>query len=103
MARSRPQPRLRRRLLGKNHRTTLNAQGWLGNCLMRQRSYAKAEPLLLDLSQRCVSTLGNKDSYTRRSIDYLVLLYTKWNKPEEAAKWKAKLPKKEQKPPEKKK
>ena len=88
---------LRRRVSGKNHMTTLNAQGWLGICLMKQRSYAKAETLLLDLSQRCVSTLGNNDIYSRRSFGYLVKLYSLWNKPEEAAKWKAKLPNQDKK------
>ncbi|NRA97968.1 MAG: tetratricopeptide repeat protein, partial [Planctomycetes bacterium] len=95
-----------RRVLGEEHLHSIQAQRELAICLAKQKAYAKAEPMLLDAYQRYVKVLGAKHPSVVTSIRYLVDLYERWGKPEEAAKWKAKLPpvkKPDKKAPDKKK
>jgi hypothetical protein len=41
--------------------------------------------------------LGYKHPHTKESLNSLIAPYEAWNKPEEAKKWRAKLPKAEAK------
>ena len=93
----------RRRILGEDHPSTLNSRYWLGVCLVNLKLFPRGESALLAAYEGCLRVFGETHPGTTASIKQLINLYEGWNKPEEAAKWKAKLPKKEQKTPEKKK
>jgi hypothetical protein len=54
-----------------------------------------AEPLLLATFHGREAKLGPEHPYTVESLKQLVTLYESWNKPDEAAKWRAELPRKE--------
>ena len=60
-----------------------------------QTQYEKTEPLLLKALKGRRLKLGNTHPHTIESINNLIDLYEAWNKPEEAEKWRAKLPKTE--------
>ncbi len=91
-----------RRVLGEDHPGTLNSRYWLGVCLVNLKLFPRAETALLAAYESYLRVFGETHPGTAASINWLIKLYEGWNKPEEAAKWKAKLPKKEQKLPEKK-
>ena len=54
-----------------------------------------AEPLLPATFHGRETKLGPDHPDTIESLKQLVTLYESWNKPDEAAKWRAKLPPKE--------
>ncbi|MBC8218450.1 MAG: tetratricopeptide repeat protein [Planctomycetes bacterium] len=53
---------------------------------------AKAEPLLLEAVEGRHLKLGDTHPHTIESINNLNELYEAWGNPEEAEKWRAKLP-----------
>lgn len=55
---------------------------------------AKAETLLLDAFGGRQAKLGPEYPRTIESLDAVIQLYESWNKPEDAEKWRAKLPQK---------
>ena len=55
-------------------------------------NYDKAEPLLLDAFHGREAKLGSTHPHSLESLKQLVNLYESWNKPDEAAQWRAKLP-----------
>jgi hypothetical protein len=57
-----------------------------------QKQYDKAEPLLLKVVKERRLKLGDTHPHTTESLNNLIKLYEAWNKPEEAEKWRAKLP-----------
>jgi len=59
-----------------------------------KEDYDKAEPLLLDAFQGRGGKLGRDHPHTLNSLKQLVSLYDSWPKPDEATKWRAKLPRK---------
>ncbi len=61
-------------------------QGLLGVALLEQKRYADAEPLLV------ASATGARGAAAATAARRLVRLYDAWGKPDEAAKWRAKLP-----------
>jgi tetratricopeptide (TPR) repeat protein len=63
-----------------------------GEILLKQQRYADAEPVLLEAHQTMSAALGPEHRNTARAAGYLVSLYEAWEKPEEAAKWRAALP-----------
>ncbi len=78
---------IRMRLLGRDHFETAFTQDALGECLVIQRRYPEAEPLL----DQAYLTLRNaqKDGspLVIEAAHKLELLYTAWGKPHEAARY----------------
>ncbi len=64
----------------------------LGVIRLMQARYAVAEMLLLEAEEGLHALLGPDDSATILAQRKLVDLYDAWDKPEEAAEWRAKLP-----------
>jgi serine/threonine-protein kinase len=63
----------------------------LGECLVAQKSYAEAEPLLLRGYTGIKSNLGEKNPRTIEAVKRLVTLYRDWKKPDKAAQFSAML------------
>ncbi len=78
--------------LGEDHPGTLETKNDLGVLHKEQGSYDKAEPLLLEALEGRRLKLGDTHPHTIESWNDLIDLYEAWNKPEEAEKWRAKLP-----------
>ncbi|MFT3881213.1 MAG: tetratricopeptide repeat protein [Gemmatales bacterium] len=65
-----------------------DARRKLGNCLIALKKFAEAEPLLLS-AYECLEKDAKASPEEKNQIkDSLFKLYTAWNKPDEAAKWK---------------
>jgi non-specific serine/threonine protein kinase/serine/threonine-protein kinase len=63
-------------------------QGVRGYCLMQQRQYPRAEPLLL-AAERGLRALPSATPAMREEVTrWLVTLYERWGKPVEAARWR---------------
>jgi len=60
-----------------------------------QARYEEAEKLLLETVEGRRLKLGDAHPHTLESWHNLIELYEAWGKPEEAEKWRAKLPQKE--------
>ena len=75
--------------------TTFDAQSVVGAAMLGQQKYAEAEPLLVagydGMAQRHAKIPPNAKVRLTEALDRLVHLYDAWGKPEEAAKWRAKL------------
>jgi len=81
---------------GNEHQETVGCMNGLAELYVKQELYDKAEPLLetvLEINQR---KLGPNHARTIDSLKQLVNLYESWNKPEEAAQYRSKLPKEEE-------
>ena len=65
----------------------------LGVLYLRQARYEDAEPLLLEAFHSRETKLGPAHPHTIDSLKQLVTLYESWPKPDEAAKWRLRLPK----------
>jgi hypothetical protein len=70
-------------------------QAFLGATLAGQRRYAEAEPLLLSgydgVRQRLSRMPAKERKWVRSSGEQIVDSYLRWPKPEQAARWRAKL------------
>jgi eukaryotic-like serine/threonine-protein kinase len=69
----------------------------LGEVLTSRKKYSDAEPLLLRAYRGLKPPAGQEPEPARQlcfteTLDRLVRLYDAWGKPEEAARWRAKLP-----------
>jgi hypothetical protein len=77
--------------------TVFNTKSMLGGALAGQQKYGEAEPLLVSgfdgMSQREDKIPALARDRIIEAVQRLVDLYTAWNKPDEAAKWKAELDK----------
>ncbi len=62
-----------------------NLETGLGECLLAQKRYADAEPLLLSGRDELVRRLGEHDAMSEAATRRLHDLYVAWNKPAEAA------------------
>ena len=75
--------------------TLFDAMSILGESLAGQKRYAEAQPALVTgydgMAARERVFLLPQRSLLREAAERVVRLYEAWNKPEEAAKWKAKL------------
>ena len=80
---------IRTRLLPKGNQLIGKAEGVLGECLTMQKRYADAEPLLLDSYQILETTTVPNDARRTEAARRLNLLYSKWGKPEQAARYNA--------------
>jgi non-specific serine/threonine protein kinase/serine/threonine-protein kinase len=63
-----------------------------GACLTALGRYDEAEVNLLDAHEILVAAGGAEHSRTQKVVSNLVALYEAWNKPHQAAEWRAKLP-----------
>jgi len=77
---------------GPDHPSTLKSMYELALLYIATEYYERAAPLLLDAYKGCETKLGRDDQHTIDSLKQLVTLYESWNKPDEAEKWRAKLP-----------
>ena len=84
----------KKRILGESHPSTVLTVLRFAQMRQRQRRYADAEMQLIAAAR----TLGQTSDADRQSAEsvltQLVSLYTEWGKPDQAAEWSAKLPKK---------
>ncbi len=85
----------RQRKLGRNHPACLESKHELALLYVAMEEYEKAEPLLLGAFHGRETKLGLEHPHTLGSLRELVRLYESWGKPEEAAKWRAKLSQRE--------
>jgi serine/threonine protein kinase/Flp pilus assembly protein TadD len=81
----------RRGKLGPDHPACFESIHELAVLYIRQARYEDAEPLLLDAYDGREAKLGPRHPHTLDSLRELVPLYESWPKPDEAAKWRAKL------------
>jgi serine/threonine protein kinase len=82
----------RRRKLGPDHYVCFGSMHDLALLHIARQEHDKAEPLLLDAFNGRATRLGPEHPRTIDSLSRLVSLYEAWDKPEEAEKWRAKLP-----------
>lgn len=68
-----------------------STQSLLGGCLTALGRYAEAEPLLLESLAAFRGRLGDGDSRTVRTLRRAVELYEVWERPDEAARYRALL------------
>ena len=83
---------IRRRTLGDEDPLTALSRSHLGDCLTRMGRYAEAEEQLLEAHRVLDAAVGDGHIRTIRAVRALVDLYEAWDKPDEAAEWRAKLP-----------
>ena len=81
--------RLRVTSLPKDHCWVALANGALGECLVCERQYEQAEPLLLESYESLKKSQGFENPRTARARDRIVKLYDSWGKPDAAAKYRA--------------
>ncbi len=82
---------IRKKALARGHVLISLAEGALGECLMTQRRYAEAEPLLVHSYDEIHISQGDRDPRTTAALKRLVTLYDAWQKPERAAQYRALL------------
>ncbi len=74
---------------------TFNTQSMLGEVLVGKHRFADAEPHLIQslegLRQRADQIPADSQARVSEALERLVQLYEAWEKPEEAAKWRAEL------------
>ena len=69
-----------------------SAKSWLGECLVGQKKYAEAEPLLLEGYSGMKYALGETHPRTVRALKRIITLYEEWQKHAPAAQFRALLP-----------
>jgi len=78
--------------------TTFNTKSTLGGSLLGQKNYADAEPLLLagyeGMNERAEKIPPAAKTRLTEAAERLVQLYNDWGQPDQAAKWRARLPSK---------
>ena len=67
---------------------TALAKSALGECLMTQKRFDEAEPLLLDIFESLKRSQGERNPRTSIARNRLAALYEKWNKPELAKEFR---------------
>ena len=82
----------RQRELGEDHPDTLESRNDLGVLYKALEQYVDAEEQLLEAVAGRRLKLGDTHAHTLASRNELVELYEAWNKPDEALKWKERLP-----------
>ena len=60
----------------------------LGRCLLALGQFEKAEELLLESHRLAGKEAGNAEALQSRTAEFLVELYEKWGRPDEAEKWR---------------
>jgi len=82
---------IRRRILGAEHFRTRRVLSDLASLYREMKRYAAAESLLVEAEGTARRTFGNEHEITNASVNNLIELYEAWDKPEQAAQWRAKL------------
>jgi non-specific serine/threonine protein kinase/serine/threonine-protein kinase len=82
----------RKHKLSNDHPACFESMHELAVLYKEQGYFDKAEPLLLEAVEGRTLKLGATHPHTIESFNNLVDLYQAWNKPEEADKWRAELP-----------
>ncbi len=85
---------IRRRTMPAGHWLLASTDGALGEVITLAGRYAEAEQLLLTSEARIRELRGAESAQVADARTRLVLLYTRWGKTAEAAKWQEKLDKK---------
>ena len=70
---------------------TIITGGRLGDCLLTEKRFEEAEPLLVTLLQALRGTKGAPKARVQSAGAQVVKLYDAWGKPEKAAEWREKL------------
>lgn len=78
---------IRLRVFGDEHHKTDLTRALIGRTLILADELQQAEPILLDAHAGLIETLGPDHRYTLVARALLHDLYTKWNKPEQAASY----------------
>ncbi|HRP07659.1 MAG TPA: serine/threonine-protein kinase [Gemmatimonadales bacterium] len=73
------------------HWAVASSESVLGDHLARRGRFAEAEPLLLTSERQLVEARGPQAGPVQDARQRLVHLYTAWGKPDEAARWQARL------------
>ncbi len=77
---------------GRTHPNTLGAMKALSDLYLRTERYEEAEPLLLEVYTNLTEQFGMAHQHTRATIQSLAKLYDLLQEPDEATRWRAKLP-----------
>ena len=88
---------IRRRILGEEHWRTRDVRSDLASLYLEMERYSDVEPLLVEAERAARRTFGNDHEITNASVKNLIDLYEAWNKPEQAAQWRVKLPERQAK------
>ncbi|MGD8453828.1 MAG: tetratricopeptide repeat protein [Phycisphaerae bacterium] len=80
-----------RRILPPGHRFIADLDSGRSACLVAAGRYAEAEPVLARSYERLAILLGEQNHRTRQTAQFLVDLYEKWGKPEQATEWRERL------------
>jgi non-specific serine/threonine protein kinase/serine/threonine-protein kinase len=81
------------RVLGTTHRWTCLAQRRLAALYARQKRFNESAALALAAHEGYTTAFGANSDMTREMVGQLVALYDAWGRPEEAARWRARMPK----------
>jgi Flp pilus assembly protein TadD len=83
----------KRRVLGEAHDSTNITRRRLASMYEMQHRYSDAESELLAAESALRASSKVSSGSSRSTVAQLITLYEVWNKPREAAEWRAKLPK----------
>lgn len=83
---------IRKTALPDSHWLIPNTESLLGRCLAAQERFEEAEPLLLASYESLRTQLGATSQPAVDALRRIIDLYEAWNKPDEAAQYRAKLP-----------
>jgi tetratricopeptide (TPR) repeat protein/predicted Ser/Thr protein kinase len=83
---------IRRRVAGQAHPKTLVSMENLARLYVTQHRYQEAEPLLMESYAHMKGNPDVRPDQLREVLDDIISLYEAWDKPKEAAQWRAKLP-----------
>ncbi len=90
--------RLYRMVVGNAQRASMSPEqlgvymGNHGQCLTQLKRFGEAEAVLRDAHAQLSEAVGPQHRKTRRVIEHFVTLYEDWNKPAQAAEYRALLP-----------
>ena len=82
----------REAILLPGHWSIADVRSVLGDCLARQKKFAEAEPLLVSAYERLLTAEGAPPKRIAKALERVANLYDLWEKPTEAAAWRAKAP-----------
>jgi serine/threonine protein kinase/Tfp pilus assembly protein PilF len=63
-----------------------------GDCLLQLERHGDAEAVWIESHRKLEETFGQDDARTSKVTGQLVMLYEAWERPDDAARWRAKLP-----------
>jgi serine/threonine-protein kinase len=89
---------IRRKAFPTGDWRTAEAESVLGGCLAALHRYDEAEPLLVESYATLKAKRGERNNLTQQTLKRLIDLYEAWGKPDQAAQYRALLPKPESSP-----